>query len=82
MHAFELMSRPQIAHRSLLALREHVEQEGPSTIAAILMESVTGTNGIYKAPRGYLKGMHALIAQSGTHTAQGCARCVMSTASS
>ena len=53
--------------------------EGPETIAAILMESVTGTNGIFVPPKGYLKG-----ALDGTgcmaDAAQACASCATSTA--
>jgi taurine--2-oxoglutarate transaminase len=34
--------------------------EGPETIAGILMESVTGTNGVLIPPDGYLAGVRAL----------------------
>jgi taurine--2-oxoglutarate transaminase len=43
---------------------EHLEQviifEGPSTIAAILIESVVGTAGVLIPPAGYLEGVRAL----------------------
>ena len=41
-------------------LEEIINYEGPETIAAILMESVTGTNGIIIPPQGYLLGVRAL----------------------
>jgi len=41
-------------------LDEIIRYEGPETIAAILMESVTGTNGIIIPPEGYLQGVRAL----------------------
>lgn len=41
-------------------LEEIIQYEGPETIAAILMESVTGTNGILIPPDGYMKGVRAL----------------------
>jgi len=41
-------------------LEEIIQYEGPSTIAAILIESVTGTNGIIIPPEGYLQGVRAL----------------------
>jgi len=41
-------------------LEEVIQYEGPATIAAILIESVTGTNGIIIPPDGYLQGVRAL----------------------
>lgn len=41
-------------------LEEIIQYEGPQTIAAILMESVTGTNGIIIPPEGYLQGVREL----------------------
>jgi taurine--2-oxoglutarate transaminase len=41
-------------------LEEIIQYEGPHTIAAILLESVTGTNGIIIPPRGYLQGVRDL----------------------
>ena len=41
-------------------LEEIIQYEGPETIAAILMESVTGTNGIIIPPEGYMQGVRAL----------------------
>ncbi len=41
-------------------LEEIIQYEGPHTIAAILLETVTGTNGIIIPPDGYLQGVRAL----------------------
>jgi taurine--2-oxoglutarate transaminase len=41
-------------------LEEIIQYEGPETIAAILLEPVTGTNGIIIPPEGYLKGVRSL----------------------
>lgn len=41
-------------------LEETIRLEGPETIAAILLETVTGTNGVIVPPDGYLQGVRAL----------------------
>ena len=41
-------------------LEEIIQYEGPETIAAILLETVTGTNGVIIPPDGYLKGVREL----------------------
>lgn len=46
-------------------LEEIILYEGPETIAAILMESVTGTNGIIIPPDGYMQGVRALCDKYG-----------------
>ena len=46
-------------------LEEIITYEGPQTIAAILLESVTGTNGIIIPPEGYLQGVRALCDRYG-----------------
>src|SRR3989337_2812528 len=46
-------------------LEEIIRYEGPETIAAILMESVTGTNGIIIPPEGYMQGVRALCDKYG-----------------
>ncbi|MFZ5470709.1 MAG: aminotransferase class III-fold pyridoxal phosphate-dependent enzyme [Myxococcota bacterium] len=53
---------------NLLCLRhieEVVEYEGPRNVAAIMMETVTGTNGIIIPPDGYLKGLRELCDRHG-----------------
>jgi len=46
-------------------LEEIIQYEGPDTIAAILVESVTGTNGIIIPPDGYLPGVRRLCDRYG-----------------
>jgi len=46
-------------------LEEIIRYEGPETIAAILMETVTGTNGIIIPPEGYLQGVRTLCDKYG-----------------
>ena len=55
------VDRPmQTADEALRHLEEVMQLEGPSTIAAIILESVTGTNGILIPPDGYMQGVRAL----------------------
>jgi taurine--2-oxoglutarate transaminase len=46
-------------------LEEIILYEGPQTIAAILMESVTGTNGIIIPPAGFMQGVRTLCDKYG-----------------
>lgn len=46
-------------------LEEIIQYEGPETIAAILLETVTGTNGIIIPPQGYLQGVRQLCDRYG-----------------
>lgn len=46
-------------------LEEIIQYEGPESIAAILIESVTGTNGIIIPPEGYIQGVRALCDRFG-----------------
>ena len=48
------------AEKALADLEEIIMLEGPQTIAGILLETVTGTNGIHVPPEGYLEGVRAL----------------------
>ena len=48
---------------SLAYLDEVIQLEGPQTIAAFILEPVTGTNGILVPPDGYLQGVRALCDQ-------------------
>jgi len=54
------ISEAEFAQDYLSHLEEIIQFEGPETIAAILMESVTGTNGIIIPPDGYMQGVRAL----------------------
>ena len=46
-------------------LEETIQLEGPQTIAAILVETVTGTNGVIIPPEGYLPGVRELCDRYG-----------------
>jgi len=50
----------EFAQDYLNHLEEIIRYEGPETIAAILIESVTGTNGILIPPDGYMQGVREL----------------------
>jgi taurine---2-oxoglutarate transaminase len=51
--------------RALAHLRDVIQFEGPSTIAAIILESIPGTAGIMVPPPGYLRGVRALCEEFG-----------------
>jgi taurine--2-oxoglutarate transaminase len=53
------------AETALRNLRETIELEGPATIAAFIIEPVTGTNGILVPPDGYLQGVREICDQYG-----------------
>jgi len=53
------------AEESLRYLEEVIQLEGPQTIAAFILESVTGTNGILIPPDGYMQGVRKLCDQHG-----------------
>lgn len=46
-------------------LEEQIQYEGPDSIAAIVMETVTGSNGVIIPPKGYMPGVRALCDQYG-----------------
>src|ERR1700741_3874675 len=45
------------AESSLTMIEETMQLEGPQTIAAFILETVTGTNGILVPPDGYIEGL-------------------------
>src|SRR5262245_44941420 len=49
----------------LAATEDVIRFEGPQTIAAIIVESVVGTNGILIPPDGYMQGLRALCDKHG-----------------
>ncbi len=53
------------AQTALAYLEETIMLEGPSTIAAFILEPVTGTNGILIPPDGYLQGVRELCDRHG-----------------
>jgi taurine--2-oxoglutarate transaminase len=54
------ISEADFAQDYLNHLEEIIQFEGPQTIAAVLLEPVTGTNGVIIPPPGYLQGVRAL----------------------
>ncbi len=59
------ISEAEFAQDYLNHLEEIIRYEGPETIAAVLMESVTGTNGVIIPPQGYMQGVRALCDKYG-----------------
>ena len=58
-------SDDDIVRNNLQYVEEVIQYEGPHTIAAMFIETVTGTNGILPPPKGYLKGLKALLEKYG-----------------
>ena len=58
-------SDAEIVKNNLTYLEEVITYEGPDQIAAMFIETVTGTNGILPPPEGYLKGLRALLDKYG-----------------
>ena len=46
-------------------LREQIIYEGPDSVAAIVMETITGSNGVIIPPKGYLPGVRKLCDEFG-----------------
>src|SRR3954447_11950593 len=53
------------AQESLAMLEEVIQLEGPHTIAAFILETVTGTNGVLVPPDGYMQGVRELCSKHG-----------------
>ena len=53
------------ADTSLAMIEETIQLEGPQTIAAFILEPVTGTNGILIPPDGYMQGVRKLCDKYG-----------------
>lgn len=49
----------------LTKLEEQIQYEGTDSIAAIVMETITGSNGILIPPKGYMPGVRALCDKYG-----------------
>ncbi|GIV66701.1 MAG: aspartate aminotransferase family protein [Bellilinea sp.] len=59
------ISEEEFCQDYLNHLEEIIQYERPETIAAILIESVTGTNGIIIPPDGYLQGVREICNRYG-----------------
>ena len=68
--AFSATTEQEECERALAHLEQVIALEGPSTIAAIVLESIPGTAGIMIPPPGYLRGVRELC-DSGSPT-RGC----------
>src|SRR5581483_4572635 len=53
------------ASQSLAMIEEVLQLEGPHTIAAFILESVSGTNGVLIPPDGYMQGVRELCTKYG-----------------
>lgn len=58
--AIEFESEEAATKYYLAKLREQILYERPDSVAAIVMETITGSNGVIIPPKGYLKGVRAL----------------------
>jgi taurine--2-oxoglutarate transaminase len=56
---------PEPVDEHLAYLEEVINYEGPDKIAAFILETVTGTNGILVPPDGYLRGVRDLCSRYG-----------------
>jgi taurine--2-oxoglutarate transaminase len=59
------ISETEFTQDYLNHLEEMITYEGPQTIAAVILETVTGTNGIIIPPDGYLQGVRELCDKYG-----------------
>jgi taurine--2-oxoglutarate transaminase len=63
--AFHAQTEEEESARALQHLRDTLMVEGPSTVAAVVLETVVGTNGILVPPPGYLEGVRAICDEFG-----------------
>ena len=63
--AFHSSTEEEESQRALEHLEQLISLEGPSTIAALILESVPGTAGIHMPPPGYLQGVRELCTKHG-----------------
>ena len=63
--AFHSENELQETERALKHLEDTIMVEGPNYVAAIIMETVVGTNGILVPPPGYLEGVRAICDRYG-----------------
>jgi taurine--2-oxoglutarate transaminase len=63
--AFHATTDAEECERALEHLEWVISMEGPGTVAAVVLESVVGTNGVLVPPEGYLAGVRALCDRHG-----------------
>lgn len=61
----EFASEEEASNYYISKLREQILYEGPDSVAAIVMETITGSNGIIIPPKGYLPGVRKLCDEFG-----------------
>ena len=62
---FHATTEAEESERALTHLRHTVEAENPQQVAAIILETVVGSNGILVPPAGYLEGVRELCDEHG-----------------
>ncbi len=63
--AIEFKSEEEATKFYLTKLREQIIYEGADNVAAIVMETITGSNGIIIPPKGYLPGVRKICDEFG-----------------
>lgn len=63
--AFGSNTAEEEGERALAHLEQVILLEGPSTIAALVLEPVTGSSGVIVPPAGYLRGVRELCTRHG-----------------
>jgi taurine---2-oxoglutarate transaminase len=63
--AFDSSTPSEECERALSHLEHVIDLEGPSTIAALVLESVIGGSGVIPPPPGYLEGVRELCTRHG-----------------
>ncbi|MDG6894169.1 aspartate aminotransferase family protein [Volucribacter amazonae] len=63
--AFHSENEQQECERALAHLESTIQFEGAGTIAAVMLETVVGTNGVLVPPDGYLAGVRAICDKYG-----------------
>ena len=58
-------AEPRPVEESLQGLEDVIRYEGASTIAAVFLETIVGTNGILIPPDGYIRGVRELCDRNG-----------------
>ncbi|HRW17758.1 MAG TPA: aspartate aminotransferase family protein [Dermatophilaceae bacterium] len=63
--SFHSETPEQETERALQHVRDTIMVEGPGTVAAIILETVVGTNGVLVPPPGYLAGLRTICDELG-----------------
>ncbi|QCU77242.1 aspartate aminotransferase family protein [Citricoccus sp. SGAir0253] len=62
---FDATTEQEETERALAHLEQTILLEGPQSIAAVILESIPGTAGIYVPPAGYMEGVRELTRRHG-----------------